>query len=115
MKAGPGIASKQRWDSKTSICFNEDLSKGKGVPVGYAIAFFDAFEQDPDKIFNFRIRLAHSPEYMDEDRKERLETALRYIMLGVQKIFNVDKATLEKWISEEEGIEDYAIVGKLKH
>jgi hypothetical protein len=115
MKAGPGIASKSKWQAKTTICLQEDLSKGKGIPIGYAIVFFDAFEQDPDKIFNFRIRLAHSPEYMDEDRKGRLEVALRYIMLGVQKIFNVDKEELEKMVNEEEGIERYAAIGKLKH
>jgi len=114
-KEFPGIASKGKWDTKTIMCMQEDLSKDKGIPVGYAIAFFDPFEQDPDKVFSFRIRLAHSPEYMDEDRKERLDVALRYIMLGVQRIFNVARETLSKWIREdkEDNVEDYCVIGKM--
>lgn len=113
-KLTPGIASKEKWGAKTSICMQQDLSVGKGIPVGYAIAFFEPCEDDPDKMFSFRIRLAHSPEYMDEGRKERLETALRYIMLGVQKIFDVDRETLCRWIKDDDDfMENYVAIGKL--
>jgi hypothetical protein len=85
----------------------------EGVPVGYGICFFDPFAEDPDETWRFTIRLGHSREYMDEDQKERLEAAIRYLMLGVQKIFNVDKDKLKEWLEEDkDDIRNFMAEGK---
>jgi hypothetical protein len=109
-KFSPAMANKSKWILKTSKAVEEDCNRHEGIPVGYAVAFFNPFEKDPDKVWTFAIRLGHSREHMDEGQRERLEASLRYIMLGVQKIFNVDAEELKQTL-EEECVRDYEVRG----
>lgn len=114
-KATPSIASKSKWVEKTVGAIRIDIDRHEGMPVGYAMAFFDPFTTNPDKMWSFAIRLGHSKEYLDEDQKERLEVALRYIMMGVQKIMNVDKEQVDRWMQEyEDDFDNYIAKGKLQ-
>lgn len=112
-KVTPSIANKSKWSAKTKEAVGIDCDRKEGIPVGYAIAFFDPFEKDEDKIWSFIIRLGHSQEEFDKEQKERLEVALRYIMLGVQKIFNADKEQIDKWFEEDkDDISNFMAKGK---
>ena len=100
-KLNPEIMNKAKWAEKTIGAVRTDIERRDGLIVGYAIAFFDPFAEDPEQTFSFTIRLAHSKEYMDEDQKNRLEKSIEYIMMGVQKIMEVDVETLKEWTSGE--------------
>jgi hypothetical protein len=111
MKFNPIITDKETWDGKTERSVGEDCKRQVGkICVGYGLAFFDPMETDPDKIWSYSLRTAHSREYMDEEQHERLQTSLKYIVKGIEKIFNVDIEELRAMFTE---IEDYIIRGRL--
>jgi len=109
-KFSPDIADKGLWSKKISEAVEEDCKRHEGIAVGFAIPFFNPSTKDPDKMWSFAIRTGHSAEYMNEDQKTRLEASLRYIMAGVQKIFNIDLEELKQML-EEECIKDYEVKG----
>jgi hypothetical protein len=107
-KATPGIADKGKWDAKTASAVGQDCARHKGIPVGYAIAFFNPFEPDSEKQWSFAIRLGHSQDYMDDEQRKRLEVSLEYIMAGVQKIFSIGEKKVEEWLQEDkDNLADY--------
>lgn len=115
-KLNPAIMNKAKWKEKTTGAFRTDIDRNEGLIIGYAIAFFDPFNPDPELQFSFTTRLAHSPKYMNADQRERLETSLRYIMAGVEKIMNVDREEIERWASgkDEDDLNNYIKRAKLQ-
>jgi hypothetical protein len=104
MKYNPAIADAKKWKGKTLRAMEEDIDRnaGKGFIAGFAIAYFDPMNKDPDRQFSFSFRTAHSKEFMDRDARDRLEASFEYLMRGVQKIFEVDAKELEKWRKGED-------------
>ncbi len=99
MKYNPAIADAKKWKEKTLRAMEEDIDRnaGKGFIAGFAIAYFDPMNEDPDRQFSFSFRTAHSKEFMDRDAMDRLEASFEYIMKGVGQIFKVDEAELKRW------------------
>ena len=113
-RLNPAMMNKEKWKEKTVGAIRTDIDRRDGLIVGYGITFFDPFAS-PDEQFSFTIRLAHSKEYMDEETKTRLEKSIEYIMMGVQKIMNVDKEEIQKWVSgeDEDDLSNYIKTAKL--
>jgi hypothetical protein len=113
----PAIADAKEWKKKTLRAIEEDIDRnaGQGFVAGYAIAYFDPMKEDLERQFSFSLRTAHAKEYMDEDAKNRLQAAFEYIMKGVEQIFQVDAAKLEKWRSgiDEDDLSHYIKKAKL--
>ena len=117
MKYNPAIADAKKWKEKTLRAMEEDIDRNaeKGFIAGYAIAYFDPMNEDPEAQFSYSLRTAHSKEYMDREAMDRLEASFEWIMMGVQKIFEVDEADLKRWRSgeDEDDLSNYIKRAKL--
>jgi hypothetical protein len=112
MKFNPAIADKGKWDLKTEKAVGEDCKRQIGkIAVGYAIAFFDPTATDPEKIWSYSLRTAHSRTHMDVEQAERLKASLQYIVKGIEKIFNVDIEELRKMMNVVDS--EYTVRGDL--
>jgi len=92
-------ASESKMIEKTIGAIREDMYKREGIPIGYAVIFYDPFNPDVDKQYSYCMRVAMLGKEFDEEQGKILEQAMLYISAGVQKIFNSAMGVDDEWLN----------------
>jgi len=82
------LANKTKMIEKTIGAMREDMHRRDGLPIGYAVVFFDPLNPDVNKEYSYCMRTALLGEEFDEEQNKLLEEMMLYICAGIQKIFD---------------------------